>query len=544
MMILTKLRQMSNVVVVFIQTHLIDLFVYSVPITYTALVIEQLRSFGFLSKLSSGFAVIMSISLVSGLLVWQAQTLAQHEKVTQLYYHIRYVAAALVFIFLLMVSVILQRVGFFSQKEINLSVLTLIYFYTGGLLLLPKIAGRQFIQTVSQLLAAALVLFVVTNQFSPFVELLINRTERAKDLLPKSHEERLESLWGFIVPYFAFVRATTTEDARILHAAQKYPWPETGNQYVVRRFLYPRTLVAPEWGKGDFEWALVDDGSTYIHTVSDTLAGWPTMIIPTEKVIRYQSRTKEVQVLGLSVNSLPLPLIPEASQSADSQIRYSLSPGQLHAVATYSAVVSDTLWLDQEYQLSDDVPIDLVIQSPSSFSARLAMEFVDGLGRRQQVLSATNETANQIETITMPNPFTRIRAFETRNNQSARPTYAVRFGIDVGSPRAMAYLEGKGLLKVDRRRPEDFTSCTGRECLTLVEHLMRAQQFQLAYAQLQKNEPLMIDDPYFNYLMYLALQGLNQNQEVQSQLLQKAGRFWATEIYYNLPRHIISKSQK
>jgi len=539
MNLVLKFLQLKKIITDLFQHHLLDLFLYSVPVAYTALLIEQIRSFGFLSRHTSSISLILIFSILTGILVWQNQELKKSQRLSQLYSNIRYLAAALLFVVILIGSVLLQRVGFLSQNEINIPIFCLTLIYTFILLVLPYLSNYAVIKTLPQGIVIAVFLFLLSSQYSPYFELLIIRTTRARLLIAQSYDQRMESLWGFIVPYFAFVREHTTADAVILHPPQKYPWPETGNQFIVRRFLYPRTLVAPEWGKGEYEWALIEDGSHYIHTVGNNMAGWPTIIIPTEKVILYEPRIREVQVTALRVGTTEWSLLPQASQSASTKIKALLQNNQLSLVATSSTIESDILWLGSNYQLSRDIPIELQLESTSSFSARLAIEFKDSQGLTQILYSATNETFKQLEFVTLGNAFTRIREFEKRNGNTEQATYALKFGIDLGAPRAMAYLEGNGLLKVDNQSSDALASCSGRSCLTLVEHLLKEQRHQDAYATLMKIEPLISDDPYFNFLYYLTLKHLDVNPIQQNQLLEKSGRYWATEVYYNLPRSII-----
>jgi hypothetical protein len=104
-----------------------------------------------------------------------------------------------------------------------------------------------------------------------------------------TYDQKMQNYWGFFYDYIMFVKNNTPEHSTVMIPPKESPWLSTGNESLVRYFLYPRNLVQGTKGEN-----IKLDGVDYIlmawgeWTVNDaTKYGWPKIQFSNKDVIYF-----------------------------------------------------------------------------------------------------------------------------------------------------------------------------------------------------------------------------------------------------------------
>ena len=120
----------------------------------------------------------------------------------------------------------------------------------------------------------------------------------------KGPKKGFESVLGVQYKYVYLLATHTPPDVKIIHPPQGEKWPATGNQPVLRYFLFPRTLISGALLNNQ-EFAQ-EIGSTYFVEIDplSNITSWPK-IDEKEKTIIFDQSTKiEYKVLEIVFKSV------------------------------------------------------------------------------------------------------------------------------------------------------------------------------------------------------------------------------------------------
>jgi hypothetical protein len=507
-------------------------------VVYTGLGFETWRHQGFLLRYGINVTLMAVVSLVIGYQVWKRLDAEKDEKLRLLYSLLQMGIMVLIFLLIIVSLMIFGKTGFLSNRILAIPQFMIVLMYTLALLALPLVARRSAALSWKVLIIVGVLGYILLNQFYGFGLLILERGRRAKDLLPLSNSDRLESIWGNLIPYMKFIQENTPENARILNPPQDNPWPETGNQFVIRRFLYPRTLIAPEWGKADFDYVMVDDGGKYI-TAPEELIGWPTEVYPIQKLLLLEPWKKYILLRTFTIDDKDVVMRVQKGESRyPSPATYVMKEKGLEIEGKYREVGYDFLWLRDQETLVKDQKIALEVETSQAFSVRSVVEFTTASGEKKYLFSAPNRTGTAektgIDTLTILNPLTQIHAYERNMGRTPRASYQIRIGVDLGTPRPIPYLYGKALLWVDKAPAATYQNCDELRCPIYIQHLLQEKQFGRAGKKLDELLLLSPKDPELLWMRSLVYRQ-EKNMEEEKKLLHLAGQYWSALGKHNMP---------
>ena len=138
-------------------------------------------------------------------------------------------------------------------------------------------------------------LFLLINNLAKVGRLLLKDSLYIVSNPLTTYEEKMRHRVGVkFYDYTQFVKDNTLEDAVILIPPQGYPWPQTGNKFYLRYFLYPRTLVNGEEFKpnadlesGEVDFVLVVWGESNASQYGYT-NGWPKFSVKASKSLYWK----------------------------------------------------------------------------------------------------------------------------------------------------------------------------------------------------------------------------------------------------------------
>lgn len=525
-----------------------QLFIYSIPVAYAALFIEALRYFGFLKRYGIDVSAVILLSLALGLAAFFSKQL--HRTVTLLYAFLPLFLMGTMFVLTILSSTEIHKgIGHVRMEfGIQLSTIVIIALYTGALLLLP-IAHRQLERLPQPLLSKTIVvsfllLYVYFFRIQEMFDLVLARTSRTEDLITKTDRERTGSLWSHAAALLYFIEKNTPENAVILHPIQDNPWPETGNQYVVRRFLYPRTLIAPEWGKGSPTHIIVDDGSPNHAQYADKLdrIGWPYEIYPSRDVLLMDPWQKQIKVESVASNAENLPILPKEAGGTYS--------GELTITKDFDTTTIETSFTKLEYALvtltpavplNDQTYFKITADISEGFATAPVLIVTDESTQAQYTLYFSANDKPGMQTMQIELPYARLKELLQAEKQPLNSSYTAVVALDVGYSKPMPFMYHKGLLTLPTTINTPSETCVlPTDCLYQLEDLVYQKNFSQAELLLPKLHALMPNNGYFNYLAFITLRELGTHQDLALQYLQQAAHFWSVDPAYNLPRLILS----
>ena len=267
--------------------------------------------------------LILVICLVSGLLL----TFNPNKEVFDLwrpkgttlaytFNRILFFVFTLGYLFLLGQEISNYRNYVFSKFHIDISLLLRGVLFLGlieAIKILEKIREMGILERTSKFiksrsksqLFSTEKIYAILFLFSSFLVLANNLSGTSKLLLKNSlyiianpfttYAEKMRYLvGGKFYDYTQFVKDNTPENATILIPPQGYPWPQTGNRFYLRYFLYPRTLINGEefspkvdLDKGEVDFVLVVWGESSASQYGYT-NGWPKFDVKTTKAIYWK----------------------------------------------------------------------------------------------------------------------------------------------------------------------------------------------------------------------------------------------------------------
>jgi hypothetical protein len=532
-------------------------FVYSIPFVLTGLFIETVRFLGFLRKFGLDTLVLLTISVTFGLILFRREE-KKSEFLLMLYNLLRLLCVGIIF-FTIVVAVITIKTGASllgsgnGQQFINISTLMVMVFYIILLLLLPYIAKRFTLRGSVGLTLFAVFIYVFVSQFYAFSELYLQRAGRAVSLITLNDGNRMAKFWNTVFPLMDVVNANTPPNAVILHPPQLFPWPETGNQFVIRRFLYPRTLIAPEFWDGtqEIDAVLADNGgrNAAYHT---EVIGWPIEIFPIKKVVLAETLKRETMVTSFLYNEVPfVPQLEESQPKGSYEGEVKVSPqDEITTIdAEFTVPGHAFVFHTSPLVVKSGTSLGMYYKNDHQLQVAPVVSFMDSMGVKRYLHYTPNwksDPMNKIltapeEKVVIVDALERIQAFEQAARHPVKDTYEVQLGIDMGYLQPLPYLYGQSIVLLDKNPNIPLESCVEEQCWTLLEHLIYRKKFAEAQEVITRLEPLYRGTPRLAFYTYKVVQGLGKPVEEQIANLQSAKKYWTDKEYFNLPLFILRK---
>lgn len=535
------------------------LFVYSIPFVITGLIIETVRFIGFLRKFGLDTPTLMAVSLTMGLLWFKRENGRRNPLLQNLYNLLQFFCVAVVF-FTLVVSILHVKTGASligsgsGQQFINLTTLFVIVMYIIALLVLPYVAKHFTLRGPVGTALFTIFIYIFILHFSAFSELYLLRAGRAMDLITLGENARIAKFWYTLFPLMDVINENTPRDAVILHPPQKYPWPETGNQFVIRRFLYPRTLIAPEFwdGRQEIDYILADNGGEGAKYHPENV-GWPAEVFPVKKVTLAKPLKKQTIVTEFSYNNASfLPDLKEVKVEPGYEGKLEIDPADETVSISSSFTVPGHVYVmhSAALKVQQGSTLGLMYRNDHQVQVAPVVSFVDGAGKTQYLHYLPNLKSDPQqkqawmgpeEKVEISDVVGRIQSFEINFGRQPKAEYEVYLGIDMGYLPPLPYLYGQSIVEIDKNPLPSSESCVGEECWLLIEHLVYSKEFASAQKVLHHIEPLYRGTPRHNFFVYKVIQGLGASKEEQVATLQATTKYWSDREYHNLPLFILKQ---
>ncbi len=534
------------------------IFVYSIPFVLTGLLIETVRFPGFLRKFGLDTLVLLTISLTLGLIHFRRENENKSEFLHMLYNLLRLLCVGIIF-FTIVVTVIKIKTGASllgsgsGQQFINISTLSIMVLYIIALLIVPYIAKRFTLKGRAGVVLFSLFIFIFVSQFNTFTELYLNRAGRAVSLITLGEKHRIAKFWNTVHPLMDVINENTPRNAVILHPPQLFPWPETGNQFVIRRFLYPRTLIAPEFWDGtqEIDAVLADNGGRNAEYHPEVI-GWPIEIFPVKKIVLAVPLEKETMVTSFLVDDVPfVPQLEESevNSSYEGEVEVTTEDELITLNAKFTVPGHAFIFHNAPLKVRQGTSLGMFYKNNYQLQVAPVVSFVDGAGVTRYLHHVPNWKFDPLnKTFTAPeekvvigDAWERIQAFERAAGHSLKDEYEVQLGIDMGYLQPLPYLYGQSILILDKNPSISLDTCVEEECWLLLEHLIYRKQFVEAQKVITKIEPLYRGTPRLAFYTYKVVAGLGKPLEEQVANLQSAKKYWTNKEYFNLPLFILRK---
>jgi hypothetical protein len=509
------------------------IFVISVSWVGMAFVIESYRYPGYLKQFGIDIMWLSACSLVTCFWFYlhpTAKSVAA-EPVKWLEHFLKIALSAYFFVWGLLIMQTLFGFGFFfTQLTFPVVVYTMAGLYLGGLVLLGLTAPLYRKHHSCLMRPEVLVVLLVSScllfsQFYATLDLFRDRLTRAKNLLKLTYLEREKSLWGVQVDHYLFINEITPPQARIMHPPQKYPWPESGNQFVIRRWLYPRTLVAPEYAS--------QSATTMTHYVVDNaeaesnhlfmFPGWPTKILPQASV----GFLREVRTdVNIESSSFPIvePTYPyfELTHPDKSVASVSAKTNTWEAHHTTRWQTPSYLWLGR---LPQGTNPSVMVITQRAHSVRLVLR--DARNPDAVLLGAANLSVGSSEQLAVHDISKRLA--NLAKTQPLSGEWLV--GLEVGPFASAPYALNKGIVGLENFHASD---CPRQPCLFEIETAIFEGKWPQAEQLLLPLEPSMAEDGYYWQLRQIVAEKLAQTKAAQT-YQSLAARYWIGSNEFNFP---------
>lgn len=548
-MTLKILKNWLNFFLQWCSQHLVEISVYLIPLVLTMLCIEAVRSSGYLQKFGIYTAFWIAVSLAFECLVFLRQnqlSSERHKILDTVNVIIRFLTISFTVVTtLVIITQINNEPGsntILLGQVLNLPSLITITAYLFGLILISFFAPLLESLPKYFLFLFVVFFFIVFRNFPLFSNVLLERLNRAYELAFTSEREKMNWLWDEMYPLSDVVNREISSSSSILLPPQKYPWPVTGNQFVMRRFVHPRILISFEdWNQSfdNIDVVLSDDGGTYTQYYSSEI-GWPQVPVSTENIILAVPWKKELTVSGLTINN------------QRQKIDWSLQTNQL--VGTASATKHlDTVALTLEFEafssttsaqllsppvfIEDDDVIQVRVEKATDLAISPFIEYqINNLSKKLYygVLRSEPEKEN---TVVFDDLIDRI------NEAEGQSVNQIKVGFDLAYQPPLPYLYGKSLLLVKHTPPSEDCSTSAESCQWYINNLLATNQLYRALQILEQVRVYYGLQPWYMFYQYLVNQELNIESTQQSLLLEKLSRAWSMESYNNLPQHLLEERE-
>ena len=138
-----------------------------------------------------------------------------------------------------------------------------------------------------------LVFYLISSVYSIYSD-AFSRDVYVFTHLQDNYDQKMHYNWNFFYDYMRFVKEQTPQNAIVVIPPTQDAWLSSGNDVLVRYFLYPRKIIQGQLDslpKQKYNYLLLDKGE---WNVADDLYGWPRVAVDSEEIIYFDQSTEKV----------------------------------------------------------------------------------------------------------------------------------------------------------------------------------------------------------------------------------------------------------
>ncbi len=531
-------------------SHLVTVHVYFIPLVLTALAIESVRFVGYLTKFGLYTPLLLAVSWILAVVTAYRDDMSPAEtamlETAQLV--TRYLTIACFFITGLILVTSINNVPGSSTVILGQSLqargLISLCLYLFGLIVIEL--GRSNIKKMP--FSFPLVFFVFSliliSQLPSFVSIAMERLTRAYELHGTSEETRIRWLWKEMYPLAEVIREKVDPKEHLLIPPQKYPWPVTGNQFVVRRFVYPQVIISYEdWSKNwsGIDWVLADNGGSYAAQNREAM-GWPLQPVPMEKIILAEKWKKIVTINEVRIDNQRHTLEwTVSSENLDGTVSAKTENTGVVAVAEIRSFTGSTSaeLISSTFDVSASTILTLKIGESTSLAVVPFVQTTMNDGNINRIYYPPLKSTELVSELVLDDIDQKLFP-----GGIAEPRQ-VQLGFDMGYQAPLPYLYGKSIIKIKAISELTSNKCdsSANACQWYVLNLIADNAWEEVRQTLLDTDvqERFSTQPWFGYAQYLLAQ--HHNQPSATEWLEPIIPYWSSQGEHNLPQFLTGQKE-